>query len=128
MGFMRTAPERPTVETVATASGKVTLLNSEAGTQVAHWPKARLWILADRTAVVVWSPDGKTVERTAHDVVASSHDRRARMMTVQTTAGLTITAPTGGCGCGMGVVGSAGPVEGPYKVVRIRTPDWHEVI
>lgn len=122
MGFMRTGQDRQTVETVATASGKVSL------GATAHWNRARVWVLAERRVVIVYSPDGNAIERAAYDVERSRVDRRRRELVVETTDGNTIVASTAGCGCGMGVVGAAGPVDGPYRVVRVRAPEWHETI
>lgn len=127
MGFMNPAVERTLISTVATASGKVTAVNTETGATMHTWAKARLWLLADRTAVVVSSVDGKTVQRATYEVLASSHDRRKREMLVVTSGLETLVASTAGCGCGMGIVGSAGPVEGQYRTARVRTPDWHVV-
>lgn len=125
MGFMRSSPERPTVETVATASGRVTVLDGE--TQVGSWAKARLWVMADRQAVLVTSSDGREVSRAVYEVETAHNDRRRRELVVETTSGQLLVASTAGCGCGMGVVGSAGPIDGPYRVVRVRAPEWFEV-
>jgi hypothetical protein len=35
---------------------------------------------------------------------------------------------TRGCGCGYGAVGTAGPIEGPFEMVRVREPDWLETV
>lgn len=129
MGFMRTGTDRPTVEVVAIGTGKVS----------GPWsgPKGRIWLLGDRTMVLV-RPDPTTpggVIRDCFDVESSIDDRRGKRLVVITTPPAHLSGgaearwevSTAGCGCGMGAVGAVGPIDGPYHTVRVRTPDWHAV-
>lgn len=128
MGWSKPATDRETVEVVAIGTGKVT----------GPWsgPKARLWLLGNRTMVLVrpHPSDPKEVVRTVLEVETASNDRRAKRLSVTTfdqgAEGPTSTwsVSTAGCGCGLGVISSVGPIDGPYRSVRIRPPEWYTVI
>ena len=121
MGWARTTVEtRPTIEVVASGKGR---LVSPSG---ARHPKARLWVLADRTAVVCL-PDGNGVRRVTVEVESSVFNRAAETLVVLAAEG-EFSLDMRGCGCGMGAVGNAGPIDGSYRVERVRAPEWHEVI
>jgi hypothetical protein len=115
MGYL-TAEPTTEVQVVHTALGKL-------GAGV----KARVWLLADRS-VVVCTVDGGVVTRTSHDVLASQWDRRAKLLTVQLDGGGVLVLDAKGCGCNMGKVANAAPIDGRYHLVRIRTPEWHVIV
>lgn len=92
-----------------------------------HHPKARVWVLEDRTAVLVLPAAGRGVERRTEALTASSWDGGRKLLTAVTEDGQDLRLDGRGCGCNMGAVGNAGPVDGRYNIVRVRTPEWHEV-
>jgi hypothetical protein len=125
MGFTGTRPPRVQVLTVATVNGSVTALGRQ------H-PKARVWLLEDRT-VVLCIPDKTAPGRVRRETYAAavSHARwqnRSKLLTVTLLgeAGGTIVVNAKGCGCGMGAAGNAGPTAEAYDVVRVRQPEWYE--
>lgn len=125
MGFLKPAAETKTIDTVATGIGRADVLG------VKH-PKSRLWILADRTAVLVVpaDPGQRNMVRLKFDVDASSWDKRTKVLALVTPDGDIVSVDGGGGGCTpcqMGRVANAGPVEGQYRVARVRTPAWHTV-
>lgn len=120
MSFLRTSTT-PEVLAVHTVNGKLWV-----GTD--HFPKARVWLLDGREAVLCTPGAAGAVERRTEALVASSWDPRTKVLTAETTDGRTIRLDGKGCGCNMGVVGNAGPLDGPYRITRVRTPDWHTVL
>jgi hypothetical protein len=128
MGFTGEAPPREQVLTVATVNGRVSALGEQ-------FPKARVWLLEDRS-VVLCVPDRAApgrVRRVAYGpVVSAAWDKRAKALSVTVALGEdmgegTITVDARGCGCGMGAAGNAGPTAGKFDVVRVRTPEWYTV-
>jgi len=128
MGFTGEAPPREQVLTVATVNGRVQALGES-------FPKARVWLLEDRS-LVLCVPDREApgrVRRVAYGPVVSASwaaKQKALSVTVElgedTGVGV-ITVDARGCGCGMGAAGNAGPTAGKFDVVRVRTPDWYTV-
>lgn len=127
MGFL--APAEPVAEvlTVATALGRATLLEGADGPAIGQWPKARVFVLADRTAVLVTpsAENARAVDRQTFDVEASDWSRSAKVLTVVTSDGQILSVSAKGCGCGMGIVGNAGPTAEAYRLVKVRAPEWH---
>lgn len=121
MGFIDAAP-REQVHTVATLAGRATLGSTS-------WPKARVYLLEDRQAVlIVPDPDNRgKVVRIPFDVTTSTWDAREKSLVMLTQDG-ELAVDGKGCGCGMGAVGSAGPVEGRHDLIRVRAPEWHVVL
>jgi len=105
--------------TVYTAPGKVTF-----GTTV--YPKARIWVLEDHEVIICTpGPGGRGVTRVAAGPVTTL--RRADRKTVigELESGDRLTIEEASCACGMGAAGSAGPVEGRWKIERVRAPEWY---
>jgi hypothetical protein len=128
MGYLVAEPSVG-VEVVTTAAGKVDV----AGTR---YPKARVWLLADMTAVVCLPVVKTSVEgvsnggierRVLEGVLGSSWSEKTKLLTVNLSNGLSLTVDAKGCGCGMGAVQNAGPVAGRYTLNRVRRPEWHTV-
>lgn len=120
MGFLSPAPPRTLCNVVETSIGKV------------FWPggsnsKARVWLMEDRSTVIcVAGPDG--VNRIIFEgIVGVTYNRAAKETVVTLGEEQTVVIDARGCGCGMGAVGSAGPIEGPYDVQRVRA-DWYVVV
>lgn len=120
MGFLSPPPERTQCSVVETGIGKV------------FWPggqnsKARLWMMEDRTAVIcIAGPDG--VNRIEFSgIVAAVMSPSKKETTVTLEDGGQIVLDARGCGCGMGAIGSAGPVPGSYDVNRVRA-DWYSTV
>lgn len=107
------------VLTVYTAPGRVTF-----GTTV--YPKARLWVLEDhRVVIVVPGPEGRGVERIEAGNAAFLRRTAARQMTADLESEQKLVIEEADCACGMGAAGSAGPVEGRWKIERVRAPEWY---
>lgn len=115
---MRTnVDSRVTYEVVYTNRGRLT----DADGRV--YGRARVFVLADRRVVTI-TPEGRRV----YEAVYSEVRRRTQLLTVQTTEGV-LALDTSGCGCGMGDVGNAPPEEGvPYRLVKVRAPEWHSAV
>jgi hypothetical protein len=124
MGFTGTAPPRQQVLTVATVNGSVRALGET-------YPKARVWLLEDRT-VVLCVPDrtapGRVRRESYNGAVESAHwAARSKQLTITLGGGETVAVNAKGCGCGMGAAGNAGPTAGAYDVVKVRQPEWYTV-
>ena len=131
MGFLVAAEPRPVFNVVATVAGKGTVRGRTV-------PRARLYVLEDRTAVLCLPAEsGKGVDRETLLVDTSSWSPSTKMLTVTgyTEESLAEEQPLPvvfmvdgrGCGCGLGAVGNAGPVVGKYQIERVRAPEWHTV-
>jgi hypothetical protein len=128
MGFM-TAVQRPQVYVVHTSRGRAVLDGFS-------YPKASVWVLEDGTVILCvpegLEPNTKGVSRIQRQVAdyagASTWSPRAKMLTLELDSGETLTMDSRGCGCGLGAVGNAGPVLGPYEIVRVRNPTWFATI
>lgn len=119
MSFLKSSTGQE-VRVVHTVAGKLWIGDE-------HHPKARVWLLESQEVVMVLPGTGNAVERRTEPLTASEWSPSGKVLTVTTESGETIRVDGRGCGCNMGVVGSAGPVEGRYHVVRTRTPEWHTV-
>lgn len=121
MGFLAPAPPRTPVTIVETGAGKV------------FWPggqsaKSRIWIMADRSVVICVAAPGGGINRIVFEDIESAVLNRPTHTTLITLEDQrTVTLDARGCGCGMGAVGSAGPIEGPYEVQRQRA-DWYTIL
>lgn len=124
MGFIDSdADDRVEYLVVAQARGKLKVTGDG---EVRNYPKARLFVLEDRTAVaVIPGSDGLTWEN--YPVGSSRLDSRSKLLTVTTTSGSELVLDGEGCGCNMGEVGNAGPADGPYRMTGVRDPEWHTV-
>lgn len=104
----------------------------ETGIGSVFWPggqnsKARLWLMEGNVAIIcVNAPDGGVNRISFEGVVSAVYVRSQQETTVLLGDGSQIVLDARGCGCSMGAVGSAGPVEGPYEIVRVRA-DWYTV-
>lgn len=127
MGFMASADQAPEILTVATAMGKASYAAGPDAPATQSWQKARLFVLEDRTAVLIIPDEGRAVERLPYTVVASDWAATARRLTVVVDDGGILSLDGRGCGCNMGAVGGAGPVAGPYRLSKVRAPEWHTV-
>lgn len=94
-------------------------------------PKMRLWVLGGRTAVIVTpGPDGKGVTRTEYRVDEGTSLARDKKVVVSLYPDENPeTPPTPlvldiNCGCSFGAVANVGPVDGPHRIVAIRSQDW----
>jgi len=121
MGFVNASPDdRVEYLIVASARGKLRIGS------VQH-AKARLFVLEDRTAVVVLPDPGGGLVWSTYAVDTSSYDPPSETLTVRLADGGELALDARGCGCGMGAVGNAGPVDGPYRLTAVRAPEWHTV-
>ena len=109
----------------------VATVNGSIGGDLGTHPKARVWLLEDRT-LVLCVPDKTApgrVRRQRYDgaVRAARWQNRSKLLTVELTgdSSPTVTVNAKGCGCGMGAAGNAGPEPGAYDVVRVRQPEWY---
>jgi hypothetical protein len=130
VGFMTKSEPPLEVLTVATAMGKAQLLRpDDDGTmrQVEYWGKARLFVLEDRTAVLIVGAPGGGIERIVADILESAWVTGSRQLSVVVVDGDVLVLDGQGCGCGMGAIGNAGPVDGAYRLSRVRAPEWHTV-
>lgn len=122
MGFLVSSTGHE-VRVVHTVAGKLWLRGE-------HHPKARVWLLEDREAVLAIparQSGGSPVERIVERLTGSEWSGGRKLLTATLEDGGELRLDGRGCGCNMGAVGSAGPVEGQYHIVRVRTPDWHVV-
>lgn len=122
MGFLGAAQDtRQEFLVVVSARGKLDLDGE-------HYGKARVFVLEDRTVTVVTPVKPRGLEWRTYTVESSTWNPPSKLLTVTfagDNGGLALDA--GGCGCGMGAVGNAGPIDGPYKLVKVRSPEWHTV-
>lgn len=125
MGFLNGATEdRVEFPVVASARGRLTVDLPERG--IVMHPKARVFILEDRTAVLVTPGDAPgTVAREVFAVDTSMWVPHAKRLTASFVGGGGIDLDGSGCGCGMGAVGNAGPSDGGYRLTPVRAPEWH---
>lgn len=122
MGFLKQGTDdRTLVEVVRSPAGQV--VGPLAGI-------GKLWLLADRTMVLVRFADAsrRSVSKHCFDVLEARDDRRSRRLFVTTADGGEWSVGTSGCGCGLGKVSSTGPIDGPYRLVRVRQPEWLTVV
>ena len=107
------------VHTVYTNSGALRIGES-------MWAKARLWILEDRSIMaIVPGQNGADVERIPLGTVEEAVRVRGEVTITLTDSDEPIRFRERTCGsCGMGAVGSAGPVEGKWRMERVRLPEW----
>lgn len=128
MGFLAPAEQAAEVLTVATAMGKAALRPGPDAQATGSWPKARVFVLEDRTVVLVTpGPGPRTVERQTYLAEASDWNRTTSQLSVVLSDGAVLTVDAKGCGCNMGVVGSAGPTAEAYRLTKVRAPEWHTV-
>lgn len=106
------------VLTVYTAPGKVT-----AGAM--HYPKARLWVLEDRQVVVCAPEQPRGVLRVQLGLLTELRRSGPRQHTLTMEDSSTVVIEEASCACGMGRAGSAGPVDGKWKMDRVRAPEWY---
>lgn len=114
-------PERSDYQhvlTVYTAPGKVSVGS------VVH-PKARLWVLEDRQVVVCVPEHPRGVQRLQLGAAVELRKTSPRQHTLAMEDGSTVTIEEASCACGMGRAGSAGPVDGKWKMDRVRAPEWY---
>lgn len=129
MGFL-TAPDDVRTEflVVVTARGK---LQAQGGALDGAHAKARVFVLEDRTAVVILPDTGpRKLRWYTFAVDSSTYNAATRKLTVTLAdpdAGV-LTVDGQNCGCGMGAVGNAGPADAPYKLTPVRSPEWHSAV
>lgn len=128
MGFLAPAPDVPEIRTVATMVGPAEMLGPE-GERLERYPRARTFVLEDQTVTVI---HGAALERTTWPVAGSDFNSRTKVLTVvlggedPAVAG-SVLRITNHCGCGWGAISNAGPADGPYRLAKVRTPEWHTV-
>lgn len=132
MGFLAPAPDVPEIRTVATLTGPAELTGPQ-GERLERWPRARTFVLEDQTLVVIHQAGrGAALERSEYPVAASDYNSRTKRLSVviggddPALAGAALTV-TNHCGCGWGAITNAGPTDGPYRLTKVRTPEWHTV-
>lgn len=123
MGFIDAAPDdRVEYLVVETARGTMRL-------GVAAYEKARVFVLENRTVVVVLpgpeDPDALSWDTYAVDT--ANYSPVTKILTVRLADGGELVLDGNGCGCNMGAVGNAGPNGGPYKLTPVRNPEWYTV-
>lgn len=123
MGYLVAEP-RTQVHVIAYAVGKGNFLGESHA-------KAGLWILADKTGVFVTNdptlPGG--VKRQTFTIDRVEYHSAQQTYVAYTPAEEQVTLDARGCGCGMGAIQGAGPVEGQYEVIMERIPeDWYTVL
>lgn len=109
---------------VASNRGKLHLETPENGVEM--FAKARVFVMEDRT-VAVALPSGEPGKVAWRYFVAASstYSPPTKMLAVNLENGGILRLDGSGCGCGMGAVGNAGPVDGPYRLTPVRAPEWH---
>lgn len=110
------------VRTVYTAPGALRVHGGDS------YAKARIWVLANRDVYIVSGAGGGEVVRTLVGQVASMTKTAKRQLDITLEDGSTVQLTEASCGCGMGAVSSAGPVEGPWRIERVRTPEWFDAL
>ncbi len=129
MGFTKQPAGVAQFNVVGTTAGSAEVLDPDGRVRARH-PKARMFVLADRTAVLVTPTVGgpaRSVDRETFTVLESSWQRSAAQLTAVTADGAVLVAKSNGCGCGLGAVGNAGPTGSSYRLHRVRAPEWHTV-
>lgn len=63
--------------------------------------------------------------RTYDNILSSTWSEQRKALIINLTDGNTVSMDANGCGCGMGAVGNAGPIEGGYAFNRVDAPPWH---
>jgi hypothetical protein len=142
-GWLQT-PDSVDISVVATAPGSATLMGQ-------NFPKARVWILEDRSAIVCSVGPGG-IERRKVFVRHGSFNRQTNRLVAEvsqlpiveesvtadiasadaepsppsTEQPLMLIVDASGCNCGMGAVANAGPFDSPYNIIRVRDPEWFE--
>lgn len=114
-------PERSDYQhvlTVYTAPGKLT-----HGSMT--YPKARLWVLEDRQVIACVPEQPRGVLRIQMGLVSELRKTAPRQHTLTMEDGSTSVLHEASCACGMGRAGSAGPVDGKWKMDRVRRPEWY---
>lgn len=108
--------------TVHTAPGRVTF-----GSDLRN-RKSRLWVLEDRTVVVVVAGStGVPIWETIGNAEKLCRDLRNRTISGTLDSGEFFFREAS-CACGMGSLGSAGPTPHRWEMFRVRRPDWFEEI
>lgn len=87
-------------------------------------PKCRVFVMEDHSVVLITPGDGGLV-RQSFEAVGAGFERATQTLTVHLSSGQTLTVFGKGCGCGMGAVGNAGPTEDPYRLSKVRAPEWY---
>jgi len=104
--------------TVYTAPGKVTTPDS-------FHLKARIWVLEDRQVILCVPGHPRGVERLHLGTVSVLRRSAPKALTLEMEDGSSIQVVEANCACGMGAAGSAGPVDGRWKIERVRAPEWY---
>lgn len=108
------------VLTVYTAPGKLKV-NGE------NFSKSRIWVLENRDVYAVTrAGNGADVARMMLGKAASMAKTTRRQLDITLEDGSIVQLLESSCGCGMGAVASAGPIEGPWRMRRVRIPDWFD--
>lgn len=153
MGFLKPNPPRTKVETIKSTHGNtfVTWPTDMAaqGSEnlptlpIGHsHPRSRLWVLADKTAVICLPGDPAThkggVIRHTYDVVSAGWNTRTKTLSVLVehpqAEGVTFAITTSGvgCACTQGPAGNAGPIDDPYEIAMMNPDapefDWFQVM
>lgn len=91
--------------------------------------KARLWVLEDHTGIVVVPGyEGKGVSRIMAGRVTSLIKNGSDYTATIEDDDRSIQVRESSCLCGFGEVGTAGPVDGRWRILRVRKPDWYEIL
>lgn len=94
-------------------------------------PKMRLWVLADRTAIVITPAEGGTkILRETYRVESGTLLRREKKMVVNlypaedAEQATPLLLDSNGCGCGFGIVSNAPPTDEPHFISNVRAEEW----
>ena len=92
--------------------------------ELRSWPKSRLWVLADGVAVLripegVYGGVGRLELGQVSRLTVRGKNAEARLLD-----GGNLRLAGDGCGCGMGAVASAGPIDENHKLTRINPEGW----
>ena len=124
---MLSAPPARVIRFVYEGAGSAAVT---AAGEVRHYAKARLWVLDDTEGrkVILRVAEGPYGTVGSIDFGEASRLRvRGKNATVTMASGGSVAMVTNGCGCGMGAVAHAGPVDDNHKLVRVAPSDgWTE--
>ena len=121
MGYFRDTSVQ--IDVVATILGK----GHSSGSVRRQLPKTRVWLLADRTAVIITpNVQQSDVLREVRDIESAVFKRAEQTMVISLDGGETLVVDGKGCGCGFGVVANAVPTDEPHRLVNVRHPDWYQ--
>lgn len=151
MGFLKPNPPRTKVEVMQSTHGNtfvtwptdVASAGDLPALPVGHsHPRSRLWVLADKTAVLILPGDPKEhqggVIRHVFNVAQASWNTRSKVLSAlvehPSAEGITFAITTSGvgCACTQGPAGNAGPIGDPYEIVMANPNapefDWFTLV